>query len=403
MEMIVKMKSSARHRKSGEGFSTTCVHGGEMVDSLNGSVTTPIFQSATFLYPYAIDEHGNYTDRAAPYFYTRLSNPTVRVAERKLSLLEGTEDCVAFSSGMAAISTAVMEVVGRNGHILSVRDLYGGTHSLFEHVLPGMGHEVTLFDRNEAASLETMIRGNTRAVYVETPTNPTLSMYDIEEIFRTAHRNGLVTMIDNTFPSPVNMQPASFGADIVIHSATKYLGGHSDIIAGMVAGSTEITARIRNMQSVLGGSMDPFAAFLLERGMKTLELRVKKQNENATAIAEYLQDRRDISRVLYPGLKTHEGHAIASRIMKGYGGMLSFDIKAGGKAAERFIRRLKIAKVAASLGGVETLVTIPAVTSHRQLSAAELRKRGIAQGLVRLSAGIENADDLIEDISAALG
>ena len=397
------MKTAVKRKGTGEGLSTTCVHGGEMVDSLTGSVTTPIFQSATFFYPYAVDSKGEYTDRSAPYFYTRLSNPTVRVVERKLSLMEGTDDAVAFASGMAAISTAVLQVIGRKGHILSVRDLYGGTHSLFSEVLPDMGHEVTMFDRGSVCALESMIRENTRAVYVETPTNPTLDIYDIEEVFRTAHANGLITIIDNTFPSPVNLQPAAIGADLVIHSATKYLGGHSDIIAGMVAGSGKLISGIRSMQSVLGGSMDPFAAFLLERGMKTLELRVRKQNENAMAIAEYLQGRREISRVLYPGLPAHEGHDIASRLMKGYGGMLSFELKGGGKAAERFIKKLKIARVAASLGGVESLVTIPATTSHRQLSGSELRERGISSGLVRFSAGIEDADDLIADISRALG
>ncbi len=374
-----------------------------MVDALTGSITTPIFQSATFYYPYAIDGSGKYTDRQAPYFYTRLSNPTVRAVERKLSLLEGTDDSVAFASGMAAISTAVLQVMGERGHMLSVRDLYGGTQSLFSDVMPGLGHEVTLFGREDITSLESMIRENTKAVYVETPTNPTLQIYDIQEIFRKAHDNGLITLIDNTFPSPVNMQPARLGADIVIHSATKYLGGHSDIVAGMVAGSADLTQGIRKMQSVLGGSMDPFAGFLLERGMKTLEVRVKKQNENAMAIAEYLQEKSGISRVLYPGLKEHEGHAIASKIMKGYGGMLSLEIKGGGAAAERFIKKLRIAKVAVSLGGVESLVTIPAVTSHRQLSPAELMERGISPGLVRFSAGIEDKDDLIADISAALG
>ncbi len=374
-----------------------------MIDSLTGSVTTPIFQSATFLYPYAVNAEGNYTEKGAPYFYTRLSNPTVRVVEKKLSLMEGTDDSIAFSSGMAAISTAILQIMGESGHILSVRDLYGGTHSLFSEVLPGLGHKVTLFGRADVPSLESMIRENTKAVYVETPTNPTLSIYDIEEVFRIAHRHRLVAIIDNTFPSPVNMQPASLGADLIIHSATKYLGGHSDIIAGMVAGSSELISGIRKMQSILGGTMDPFAAYLLERGMKTLELRVKKQNENALAIAEYLQDLSGISRVLYPGLESHEGHAIASRIMKGYGGMISFEVKAGGQAAARFIKKLKLAKVAASLGGVESLVTIPAVTSHRQLSASELKGIDISPGLVRFSVGIEDADDLIEDISTALG
>ena len=386
-----------------ERLATSCVHAGEMTDYMTGSVTTPIFQASTFYYPYAIDRDGRYTDAKAPYFYTRLMNPTVRVAERKLSMIEGTEDAVAFSSGMAAISTAVLEIMQTRGHIISVRDLYGGTFSLFTEILPSLGHSASFFSRNDVDSIDTMIKENTRAVYVETPTNPTLDIYDIERIFSVAHEHGLVTIIDNTFPSPVNMRPHSFGADIVLHSATKYLSGHSDIVAGMVAGGGEIVGRIREMQSVLGGSMDPFAGYLLDRGMKTLELRVKRQNENAMAIARFLEDCKGIGRVLYPGLPSHEGHDIARRLMKGYGGMVSFEVGRRMEDAERFIRKLKIPKVAASLGSVESLVTIPAQTSHRQMSPAERRGRGISDCLVRLSVGVEDCEDLIEDMSSALG
>jgi cystathionine beta-lyase/cystathionine gamma-synthase len=389
--------------KEKERMATACVHGGEMTDFMTGSVTAPIFQTSTFYYPYAIDRDGHYTDTKAPYFYTRLMNPTVRVAERKLSLLEGTDDAVAFSSGMAAISTAILEIMKKRGHIVSVRDLYGGTFSLFTDILPSLGHSVSFFSRNDADDIGALIKKNTRAVYVETPTNPTLDIYDIERIFKTAHDHNLVTIIDNTFPSPVNMRPHSFGADVVIHSATKYLAGHSDIVAGMVAGSSDIVGRIREMQSVLGGSMDPFAGYLLDRGMKTLELRVKRQNENAMAIARFLEDCRGVGRVLYPGLPSHEGHEIARRLMDGYGGMVSFEVGKSMADAERFVRRLKIPKVAASLGSVESLVTIPAQTSHRQMSPAERLGRGISDSLIRLSVGIEDSEDLIEDISSALG
>ena len=390
-------------KRNAERLATSCVHAGEMTDYMTGSVTTPIFQASTFYYPYAIDRDGHYTDAKAPYFYTRLMNPTVRVAERKLSMIEGTEDAVAFSSGMAAISTAVLEIMQTRGHIISVRDLYGGTFSLFTEILPSLGHSASFFSRNDVDIIDTMIKENTRAVYVETPTNPTLDIYDIERIFSVAHEHDLVAIIDNTFPSPVNMRPHSFGADIVLHSATKYLSGHSDIVAGMVAGGSEIVGRIREMQSVLGGSMDPFAGYLLDRGMKTLELRVKRQNENAMAIARFLEDCKGVGRVLYPGLPSHEGHKIARRLMKGYGGMVSFEVGRRMEDAERFIRKLKIPKVAASLGSVESLVTIPAQTSHRQMSPSERRGRGISDCLVRLSVGIEDCEDLIEDITSALG
>ncbi|MBX8632449.1 MAG: aminotransferase class I/II-fold pyridoxal phosphate-dependent enzyme [Thermoplasmata archaeon YP2-bin.285] len=390
-------------KEEGGATATACVHGGEMIDYMTGSITAPIFQTSTFYYPYAIDSEGRYTDNKAPYFYTRLMNPTVRVAERKLSILEGTEDAVAFSSGMAAISTAVLETMGSRGHILSVRDLYGGTYSLFTEILPSLGHTATFFSRDEVENLDSLIRENTKAIYVETPTNPTLDIYDIEKIFAIAHEHGLTTIIDNTFPSPVNMRPHKFGADIIIHSATKYLSGHSDIIAGMVAGSNEMAGRIRNMQSVLGGSMDPFAGFLLDRGMKTLELRVRRQNDNAMHLAEFLEDDGRVNRVLYPGLKSHSGYGIARRLMTGFGGMVSFEVRGGVERARRFVKRLRIAKVAASLGGVESLVTIPSVTSHRQLSRAELLERGISPGLVRFSAGIEDVYDIIDDVSSALG
>lgn len=384
------------------GISTRCVHAGEMVDPATGSIVTPLYQNATFLYPWAVDAKGNYTEEKAPYFYTRLGNPTVRAMENKLASLEGTEDAVAFASGMAAISTAVIEVMGERGHLLSVRDIYGGTHSLFTRILPRIGHEVTFFDKSRTKFLDEMVRSNTRAVYVETPTNPTLDIYDIKQIFEFAHEKGLVTIIDNTFPTPVNMRPASLGADVVLHSATKYLAGHSDVIAGAVAGRRELVERIREMMTVLGGSMEPFTAFLTERGMKTLELRVRRSNDNAMALAEYLSDHRRVAKVLYPGLESHEGHDIAANLMSGFGGVLSFEVRGRSEEARRVMKRMKIAKVAASLGGVESLVTMPVDTSHRQMSAEDRRSRGISDTLIRMSAGIEDEEDLIEDVAQAL-
>lgn len=363
---------------------------------------TPLYQTATFLYPYAVDETGNYTGGSAPYFYTRLGNPTVRAVERKIATLENAEDAVAFSSGMAAISTAVMTTMGEKGHLLSVRDIYGGTFSLFSKLLPRMGHEVSYFDQSRTKFLEEMLKPNTRAVYVETPTNPTLDIYDVREIFDFAHSHGLVAMIDNTFNTPINMRPVDLGADIVIHSATKYLAGHSDVIAGVVAGGREHVEGIRQTMTVFGGSMEPFTAFLTERGMKTLELRVKKSNENAMSIADYLSSHRRISRVLYPGLESHKGHDIARGIMSRFGGVLSFEVRGTKEEAVRVMKRMKIARIAGSLGGVESLVTMPVETSHRQMSAAEREERGISDTLIRFAVGIEDEEDLIEDVGHAL-
>lgn len=382
------------------GKDTLCVHGGELTDAL-GSIVTPVYQNATFLYPYAMDERGMYTDRKAPFFYTRLGNPTVRAVERKVALLESAEDAVGFSSGMAAITTTVLELLGERGHVISVRDLYGGTYSFFSS-LHKLGHSVSYFSR-EGPELESLLKENTRIVYVETPTNPTLDIYDLRKIFAFAREHNLISIMDNTFLSPINLNPAILGADVVIHSATKYLSGHSDIIAGVAAGRKELIDRIREAMTVYGGSMDPHTAFLLERGMKTLSLRMKKHNENAAAIAQHLSTHRRISRVLYPGLPSHPGHEIARSFMKGFGGMLSFEVKGSRADAERFIKSLRIAKVAASLGGVESLATMPVITSHRQLSQEELRERGIGETLVRYSAGIEDAEDLIQDIESALG
>jgi len=383
------------------GINTLCVHAGEVPEAL-GSIVTPIYQNATFLYPYALDAEGKYTDERPSYFYTRLGNPTVRAVERKLSVLEGADDAVGFSSGMAAITTTILSLIGEKGHIISVRDLYGGTYSFFTQMVPRLGHSVSYFSRNDIFNLDEQLRENTRILYVETPTNPTLDIYDLREIFKFAHEHSLIAIMDNTFPSPVNLQPLALGADVVIHSATKYLSGHSDIVAGIAAGSSALMEKVREAMTVYGGCMDPHTAFLLERGMKTLYLRVKKQNENAMAIAEYLQGHRKVSRVLYPGLSEHPGHDIARSMMKGFGGMLSFELRGMKAQAQRFIKSLKLAKVAASLGGVESLVTIPADTSHRQLNAEELRERGIGETLIRFSVGIEDEEDLIEDIAKAL-
>jgi len=386
----------------GMGFSTQSVHGGEYHDYQSGAIVTPIFQSSAFHYPYRIDSEGRYTDESSGYMYTRTGNPTVSSVERKISLLEHTDSAVAFSSGMAAISSSLISMLGSQGHILSVRDLYGGTATLFSTLLPKMGHEVSYFSNRQIGSLDSMVRKNTRVVYVETPTNPTLEIYDIREIFHFARERGLVSIVDNTLPSPVNLKPADYDADIVVHSATKYLSGHSDLIGGLATGGKEHIQKIRETMITIGSPLDPFAAFLLERGMKTLELRVKRQNENATAVAEFLMEHARVAGVHYPGLSDDPGHEIAGSFMKGYGGLLSFEIRGGAEEARKFLKKLRLIKVAPSFGSVESLATLPVDTSHRQLSSAELKERGISESLVRLSAGIEDEEDLIEDISFSL-
>lgn len=382
--------------------STRVIHGAERRDSLTGAVTTPIYQTATFGFSKARDVVRAVKGESSSFVYSRWDNPTVRTLERKLSELEAAEDAAFFSSGMAAISTAVIALLQKGDHVLAIRDLYGETYRLIHDLLPRFGVESTLVDTTDLRAMRDKIRKDTKVVYVETPTNPTLKLVDIRAAGRITHAKGAKLLVDNTFASPINQRPLKLGADLVLHSATKYLNGHSDVIAGAVAGSSDLVGIVKKMRRVLGGTLDPHAAYLILRGIKTLSVRVDKQCESAERLADYLSEHEKVVRVNYPGLESHPQRELAKKQMKAFGGMLSFEIRGKMKDAMKFTESLKIATLGGSLGSVETLVSQPATLTHTQLSPAERKRTGISEALVRISVGLEDVNDLIEDFEQAL-
>ncbi|MGA2199642.1 MAG: aminotransferase class I/II-fold pyridoxal phosphate-dependent enzyme [Nitrososphaerales archaeon] len=382
--------------------STRSVHGTERIDRGTGSVITPIYQTATFGFRTADAVGRAVRGESGDFVYTRWDNPTTRVLEEKLADLEGGDASAFFSSGMAAISTAVLANVRKGDHVLATRDLYGETYKLIHDFLPSFGVETSLVDSADPQSLKDGVRETTKVVYIETPTNPTLKLVDIRKAAKIAHSVRALLMVDNTFSSPLGQRPLAFGADVVLHSATKYLNGHSDVTAGAVVGSREQILRVRKMRNTLGGTLDPHAAFLILRGIKTLSIRMQRHNETAMALAKFLSSHRSVAKVNYPGLENHPQHELARRQMIGFGGMLSFELKGSIKDAVRFTESLKVSTLGASLGAVETLVVQPASMTHTQLSPKERKNIGISDTLIRVSVGIEDAEDLIEDFDQAL-
>ena len=335
------------------------------------------------------------------YTYSRWENPTVVRLEKKLAALEHGGAGAAFSSGMAAISTALFSFVKRGAHVLGIKDLYGGTYAILHDILPGFGFDTTLAETSDA-SLERGLRKNTKIVYIETPTNPSMKLIDFSRAAKLAHSNGAILMVDNTFASPINQNPIDLGADVVLHSMTKYINGHADLIAGATIADEKNTHEIKMMRRDFGGTLDPLPAWLVLRGMKTMAIRVRQQNATAQVLAEFLSTHKKVRVVHYPGLKAHPQHGLAKRQMKGFGGMLSFEINGTTKDAMRFTESLRVATLAASLGGVETLVSQPYNITHTQMSAKERAETGISETLVRVSVGIEDADDLVGDFRRAL-
>ncbi|MDG7008416.1 MAG: aminotransferase class I/II-fold pyridoxal phosphate-dependent enzyme [Nitrososphaerota archaeon] len=385
------------------GDSTRSVHEAEPLDPQTGSVTTPIYETSTFGFKKAGDVPiavGGFGEKG--YTYSRWENPTVVNLERKLAAFEHGAEGAAFSSGMAAISTSVFAFLKKGAHVLGIRDLYGGTYALLHDILPEIGFDTDLVDTSDFGALERGVKKNTGIVYVESPTNPTLKVVDIARAARVARKNGAVLMVDNTFASPVNQNPLDLGADIVLHSVTKYINGHADLIAGAAVASKAATRKIKMMRRDFGGTLDPFPAWLILRGMKTMAIRVRQQNSSAMALAEFLSTHRKVKAVHYPGLKTHPQHALAKKQMKGFGGMLSFEIRGTTGDAMRFTESCRVATLAASLGGVETLVSQPYNMTHAQMSAKERAVTGIPETLVRVSVGVEDVEDLVADFKQAL-
>jgi len=376
-------------------IETKLIHAGEPEPRVDGAVTMPIFQTAMFE---SAGEKSYHEIR-----YLRLNNTPNHVAlHAKLAALENAEAALVTSSGMAAISTALLALLSSGDHFLAQNCLYGGTHDLVTKDLVGYGITHSFVDGSRPDTWEAALQPNTKLMYVESIANPLLDVPDLEAVVAFAKRHGLITLIDNTFASPVNFRPAEVGFDLSLHSATKYLNGHSDLVAGAVIGRAELVTRVTHRLNHLGGSLDPHACFLLHRGLKTLALRVGCQNRSALAIASFLEGHKAVRKVVYPGLASHPQHAIAARMFDGFGGMLSFEVNGGVAAAERFMARTTLPVVAPSLGGIETLLTRPATTSHSGLSAAERERIGITDGLIRVSVGIEHTDDLLDDFGRAL-
>ena len=381
--------------------ATRAIHGGEWKHGLNGPVTTPIVRTSNFTFASTAELKRFAEGKSKAYLYTRYGNPTLAVAEAKIADLENGEAGLVTASGMAAISSSLLAVLKAGDEVIATRQLYGGAFRLFRDTLPRLG----IRTRHVEADLEgvdRLVNANTKALYVESPTNPLLQLVDLKKAVGLARKHKLVSLIDSTFGSPVLQKPLDVGFDLVIHSATKYLGGHSDIVAGAVAGSRRWMEKVREAMIHFGCSMDPDAAFLLIRGLKTLEVRVRRQCQTAMVVARYLDGHPKVARVHYPGLASHPNHRLARRQMRGFGGMLAFDMKGGLAVARRLCDRTQIFLLAASLGGVESLIVLPIYTSHYRMSTAELGAVGVQPGTVRVSVGLEDPEDLISDLRQAL-
>ncbi len=377
-------------------LETQLIHAGEARPRFAGAVGMPVFQNATF----EGGGGGGYHDVR----YIRLNNtPNHVVLHAKLAALEGGEAALVASSGMAAISTAILSLVSAGDHILAQDSLYGGTHDLITKDLPALGIRHTRIDASDPSSWAAKLEPRTRLIYVEALTNPLLTVGDLAAVPRFAREHGLRSLIDSTFATPVNFRPLELGYDLVLHSASKYLNGHTDLVAGAAIGSAEIVKGVKHKLDHLGGTLDPHACFLLHRGLKTLALRVRHQNASALEVARALARHPAVARVYHPGLPEHPGHARARELMTGFGGVLSFDLRGGREAAQALLDRVALPAPAPSLGGTESLITRPAATSHAGLSPEERALGGIGDGLVRLSVGLEAPEDLIEDLVRALG
>jgi len=384
------------------GFSTQAIHGGRIPDA-NKSVVTPVYQTATFRYD-SVEEGARLGAETGPgYFYTRWGNPTTDAFEQKVALLEGGEAALATSSGMAAIATAVLSMVRGGDHVVAPKAVYQATYGLLDSVLPAYGVEATLLDDPDVGAYERAVRPNTKLLYIETPNNPLLGVIDIAGVVALARGRGARTIADNTFATPYNQTPLALGVDLVCHSATKYLGGHHDVTAGVIVGSSELIRRCVLTMRTFGGVLDPFAAYLLIRGLMTLGLRVERHNANAFALAQHLAVHSKVARVYYPGLPEHPRHAVAARQMsRGFGGMLSVEVRGDVAAGARCVEALRVGKLAVSLGGVSTLVTHPASTTSVNMPREVRLAAGIADGLIRISVGVEDIGDLIDDFDQAL-
>jgi cystathionine gamma-synthase len=378
---------------------TVAVRGAANLGKKNGPLATPIFQTATFE---VTDNDQQLRATSTDMFYTRYGNPTHTVAEKAIAELEGADAALLFASGMGAITTSILALVKAGDHIVAQEDIYGGVTKFLASWLPKFGVETTFVETANFDEHARAIRPNTKLLYVESPTNPMLKVVDLRKVAALAKQHDLISMIDGTFATPINQRPVEFGIDLVLHSGTKFFAGHADLICGAAAGRKDLIDTIHATRTTLGGVMDPHAAWLLLRGMKTLAVRVQRQNENALRVAQYLSENKKVKHVYYPFAEGHPQRALAMEMMQGGGGVLSFEVDGSGEDARRMSESLNLFTLAPSLGGVDSLVSIPVLTSHAMISAEHRRRMGITDQMIRLSVGIENADDLIADLDQAL-
>ena len=378
---------------------TAAVHGAADLEKKNGPVATPIYQTSTFE---VTDNDEQQRVTATDRYYTRWGNPTNTIAEQTVAELEGVEAARTFASGMGAITSTIMALLKAGDHIVAQRDLYGGVTKFLSQWLPKMGIETTFVDTTDYEQHAQAIRPDTKLLYVESPTNPALRVVDFRKAAALAQQHKLISMVDSTFGTPINQHPAEYGIDLVIHSGTKYLSGHADLTCGVVAGRRDLIEQINDTRTTLGNCMDPHASWLLIRGLKTLAVRVARQNDNALRLAEFLEQHGKVRRVHYPFLKSHPQYAVAREQMSGGGGMVTFEVEGTGEDARRVSEAMRLFTLATSLGGVESLVSIPVLTSHAMIPAEARARMGVTEQMIRLSVGIENADDLIADLEHAL-
>lgn len=381
---------------------TTAIWAGESDQTFQGAVTTPIVNSVAFAYHDLDTWHNVSLGKAEGFIYSRNTNPTVKALEEKIKLLEGAESAISFSTGMAAISNTLFTFLTSGKRVVSLKDTYGGTSKIFLDFLPNYQVSVALCDTTDHEAIEHEIAKGCDLLYLETPTNPTLKVVDIQRLSNAAHAAGAIVVVDNTFATPINQNPLQLGADLVVHSATKFLCGHSDAMGGVLAGKKSLVQQVYNFREINGASLQADPAYMIARGMKTLELRIERQNSSALTIARYLKSHAKIKEVYYPGLEHHTGHEIAKRQMRGFGGMMSFALDGNYDHVKKFLTNLKLVHLAASLGSVSTLAGPPRTTSHVELTEAQRAQLGIPEGLIRYSVGIENPEDLLNDLEESL-
>ncbi len=393
---IIKMDTKNK------GFDTKLIHAGSYEDQF-GSAVTPIYQTSTFGFKNA--QHGAdcFAGKSDGFIYTRIANPTIKAFEDAMAVLENGFGGIATSSGMSAVSSVYMALLGQNQHIVCSGSIYGPSRGVLEQDFSRFGVQSDFIDTSDLSQIENAIKENTKVLYIETPTNPTMQITDLIAASEIAHKHGVLVVVDNTFSSPYLQNPLDLGADVVLHSITKYINGHADVVGGVIVAKTEdLYKKIRHAMVYMGGNMDPHQAFLTHRGLKTLSIRMEKAQENAMKVAEYLEKHSKVAWIKYPGLKSHPQHELAKKQMRGFSSMISFELKGGLESGKKLMDNVHLAMLAVSLGGVETLIQHPASMTHAGMSKDAREKADITDGLVRFSVGIENVQDIIEDLEQAL-